>query len=167
MKILKPFLVLIALALSAPAMAADTPAPPNDADALKGVKTGKVIFDINVTDPQKMTLYLKVIRQTVEDLKNQGATPDVILAFRGSAVKMVSKNRDLMGLEHDIDLDTIADQLADLGQRPGVRMEACSVATKLFGVDNSTLLDGVKPVGNTFVSLTGYQARGYANIPIY
>jgi intracellular sulfur oxidation DsrE/DsrF family protein len=46
-------------------------------------------------------------------------------------------------------------------------MEACSVATRLFGVDNGTLLDGIKPVGNTFVSLTGYQAQGYANIPIY
>lgn len=167
MKILKSFLVLIALGLSAPAMATDTSSPPNDADALRGVKTGKVIFDINITNPQKMTLYLKVIRQTVEDLKKQGVTPDVILAFRGLAVKMISKNRDLMGLEHDVDLDTIASQLADLGKQPGVRLEACSVATNLFGVDNSTLLDGIKPVGNTFVSLTGYQVQGYANIPIY
>ncbi|MCW8915665.1 MAG: DsrE family protein [Magnetovibrio sp.] len=167
MKIFISLLFLVTLALSAPVMAADTAATPNDADALKGVKTGKVIFDINITDPQKMTLYLKVIRQTVEDLKNQGVTPDVILAFRGLAVKMISKNRDLMGLEHDPDLDTIASQLANLGQQPGVRMEACNVATTLFGVDNSTLLDGIKPVGNTFVSLTGYQAQGYANIPIY
>lgn len=33
--------------------------------------------------------------------------------------------------------------------------------------DNRSLLNGIKPVGNTFVSLTGYQAQGYANIPIY
>jgi len=46
-------------------------------------------------------------------------------------------------------------------------MESCSVATRLFKVDNASLLDGIKPVGNTFVSLTGYQAQGYANIPIY
>jgi hypothetical protein len=44
--------------------------------------------------------------------------------------------------------------------------EASQKRSKL-GVDNTTLLDGIEPVGNTFVSLTGYQAQGYANIPIY
>jgi hypothetical protein len=45
-------------------------------------------------------------------------------------------------------------------------MEACSFATRLFGIDNGTLLEGIKPVGNTFVSLTGYHAQGYASIPL-
>ncbi len=63
-------------------------------------------------------------------------------------------------------LDKIAAQLAEL-QQQGVRMEACSVATRLFKLDNDSLIEGIKPVGNTFVSLTGYQAQGYVNIPIY
>lgn len=46
-------------------------------------------------------------------------------------------------------------------------MQACSVATRLFKADNASLLDGIKPVGNTFVSLTGYQAQADANIPVY
>jgi hypothetical protein len=41
------------------------------------------------------------------------------------------------------------------------------VATRLFSVDNATLLPGIEPVGNTFVSLIGYQAQGYATIPVY
>jgi intracellular sulfur oxidation DsrE/DsrF family protein len=90
----------------------------------------------------------------------------VILAFRGKSVLLVSKDREKIPLEDFEHLDRIAAQLADLRQQ-GVRMEACSVATRLFGVDNTTLLDGIEPVGNTFVSLTGYQAQGYANIPIY
>jgi intracellular sulfur oxidation DsrE/DsrF family protein len=139
---------------------------PNDADALKGVKQGKVIFDINMTDAKKMTLYLSVIRETVSDFIRQGVEPDVILAFRGKSVMLISKDREAMDLTDFEHLDKIAEQLADL-QKQGVRMEACSVATRLFQVDNATLLDGVKPVGNTFVSLTGYQAQGYANIPIY
>ena len=139
---------------------------PNDADALRGVETGKVIFDINMAEPKKMTLYLMVIRETVEDLKRQGVEPDVILAFRGLSVKLISKDREQMDLTDFDHLDRIANQLAEL-QKEGVRMEACSVATRLFGVDNGSLLDGIKPVGNTFVSLTGYQAQGYANIPIY
>ena len=139
---------------------------PDDSDALNGVKTGKVIFDINMAEAKKMTLYLMVIKQTVDDLQRQGVEPDVILAFRGKSVRLVSKDREQLDLEDFDHLDKIAQQLENLLQS-GVRMEACSVATRLFKVDNNSLLDGIKPVGNTFVSLTGYQAQGYANIPIY
>jgi len=149
--------------VSAPLIAAEKP---DDADALKGVKEGKVLFDVNVAEPKKMTLYLAVIRETVDDLRRQGVEPDVILAFRGLAVKLIDKDRESMELTDFEHLDKIAEQLADL-QKEGVRMEACSVATRLFGVKNSELLDGIKPVGNTFVSLTGYHAQGYASIPIY
>ena len=139
---------------------------PNDRDALQGVQQGKVIFDINMAEPKKMTLYLSVIKQTVDDLVRQNVEPDVILAFRGLSVHLISKDRDQMELTDFEHLDTIAAQLPEL-QQQGVRMEACSVATRLFNVENSSLLEGIKPVGNTFVSLTGYQAQGYANIPIY
>ena len=150
-------------ALGTPVMGAEKP---NDADALKGVSEGKVLFDVNMAEPKKMTLYLAVIRETVDDLRRQGVKPDVILAFRGLSVKLLNKDREAMELTDFDHLDKIAAQLADL-QAQGVRMEACSVATRLFGVDNKNLLDGIKPVGNTFVSLTGYQAQGYANIPMY
>ena len=163
MKLLKTLFISLVLLSSLTAIAET---PPNDSDALQGVKTGKVIFDINMVEPKKMTLYLMVIRQTVDDLKRQGVEPDVILAFRGLSVRLVSTDREQMELEDFIHLDKIAKQIDDL-QQQGVRMEACSVATRLFNIDNKTLLEGVKPVGNTFVSLTGYQAQGYANIPIY
>ena len=139
---------------------------PDDSDALRNVDKGKVVFDINMAEPKKMTLYLAVIRETVDDLRRQGVEPDVILAFRGKSVRLISKDREQMELTDFEHLDRIAEQLADLSKQ-GVRMEACSVATRLFRVDNATLLDNIKPVGNTFVSLTGYQAQGYANIPVY
>lgn len=139
---------------------------PNDSDALVGVETGKVVFDMNSADAGKTALYLTVIGQTVNDLVRQGVKPDVILAFRGPSVKFISKDREKTDPADLENLDKIAAQLADL-QNQGVRMESCSVATQMLGVDNDQLLDGIKPVGNTFVSLTGYQAQGYAVIPIY
>ena len=163
MKMIKSIMAVMLLMVSQGIFAADAP---DDSDALEGVKTGKVIFDINIAEPKKMPLYLMVIRQTVDDLKRQGVEPDVILAFRGLSVRFISKDREQVELEDHVHLDKIVKQLADL-RAQGVRMEACSVATRLFGIDNKTLLEGIKPVGNTFVSLTGYQAQGYANIPIY
>jgi intracellular sulfur oxidation DsrE/DsrF family protein len=139
---------------------------PDDSAALAGVERGKVVFDVNVKEPQKLNLYLPVIRETIGDLRRQGVEPDVILAFRGLSVRLISSNREAMELTEFDELDTIAAQLTEL-QKEGVRIEACSVATRLFGIDNGTLLEGIKPVGNTFVSLTGYHAQGYASIPIY
>ena len=164
MRLWTRLLVLLPLLLSGFSLfAADRP---DDADALKGVKQGKVVFDINMADPKKLTLYLAVIKETVGDLRRQSVEPDVILAFRGLSVKLISKDREQMELTDFDHLDKVASQLAEL-QKEGVRMEACSVATRLFKVDNAELLDGIKPVGNTFVSLTGYSAQGYASIPIY
>ena len=157
---------LLAVFVLIAAQAAFAAPKPDDAAALHNVEQGKVVFDINMAEPKKMTLYLSVIQETVDDLKRQGVEPDVILAFRGLSVRLISKDREQMELTEFDHLDRIAEQLAEL-RKQGVRMEACSVATRLFKIDNDSLLEGIKPVGNTFVSLTGYQAQGYANIPIY
>ncbi len=87
---------------------------PDDADALRNVSKAKVVFDINMGDAKKMTLYLAVIRETVDDLKHQGVPPDVILAFRGRSVHLISKDREQMDLTVFDHLDRIAEQLADL-----------------------------------------------------
>ena len=139
---------------------------PNDAMALTGVTAGRVVFDINTTQAGKLSLYLQVIRETHADLQRQGVTPEMVLAFRGKAVTLVTTDRQHQELTEYEDLDRVAEQIKEL-QGLGARMEGCSIATRLYGVDNQTLLPGITPVGNTFVSLIGYQARGYALIPIY
>lgn len=58
-------------------------ATPDDRAALQGVKSGKGIFDINITDVDKLPLYLQVIKETHDGLKKQGVKPDLIVAFRG------------------------------------------------------------------------------------
>lgn len=49
----------------------------------------------------------------------------------------------------------------------GVRQEICAVATRVFGIDNSTVLPGLKLVGDGFISLIGYQAQGYHLVPVF
>jgi intracellular sulfur oxidation DsrE/DsrF family protein len=141
--------------------------PLNDADALQGVTVGKVVFDINMANPQTLPLYLKVIAQTHADLERQQVKPDLVLAFRGKAVQLVSTNHEALPMDQHPSLEEIATLIAELRKKPGIRMEVCGLATRLFGVDNTTILPGIKPVGNTFVSLTGYHAQGYAAIPIH
>ena len=138
----------------------------NDADALRGVTTGKVVFDIGLGNASTLPLYLKVIGMTHDGLVKQGVKPDMVLAFHGGAVKLISRDKNTP-LEQLDALDEIAALIQGLLKKPGIRMEACGLATHLFKVDNDTILPGIKPVANTYVSLIGYNAQGYAAIPIY
>lgn len=164
MKIFKSamYLALALLVSHATALAS----PPDDSRALEGVETGRVIFDLNNDNPQVLALYLQVIQETYEDLRDQGVEPDIILAFRGRAVTMVSEDRERFELTEFDHLDRIEGFISEFRDKD-IRMESCAVATRLFGVDHGELLPGITPVRNTFVSLTGYQAQGYAVIPIY
>ncbi|NJO16883.1 MAG: DsrE family protein [Thioploca sp.] len=139
----------------------------NDADALKDLKVGKVIWDIGTDNPAKLALYLKVIQKTHEGLVQQKVTPEMVFAFHGGAVKLITTDREPIPLEQHGTLDEIAKQIANLQKQSGVKMEVCGLATALFNVKNSSILPGIKPVGNTFISIIGYHAQGYVAIPVY
>lgn len=138
---------------------------PDDADALNNISEGKVVWDITTGSPKKLLVYLNVIQQTYDDLMRQNVKPEMIFTFRGPVLKLISTPPS--DLEEETAHKEALDLLRVMSQRPGVKMESCSVATRLMGIDNETIIPEVKPVGNTFVSLIGYQHKGYALIPIY
>lgn len=139
----------------------------NDADALKNVSVGKVLWDITLDDPKKLTLYLSVIQETYEGLIKQDVKPDMVFAFHGGAVKLISTDQEKIPLEEQEDVEKVHQLLTDLQQKAGVKMESCSIATRLYGIDNKTVLAGIKPVGNTFISVIGYNTKGYSVINIH
>lgn len=140
---------------------------PSDAEALRGVEVGRVAWDINMGDPAKLALYFRVMEETYDDLKRQGVKPDMVFTFRGPSVTLISADRTDVPLDQEAHYQAIAESVANLLAKPGVRMEACSIAARLMKVDTGALLPGVEPVGNTFVSQIGYQSKGYATIPIF
>lgn len=164
----RTIVLLMALACSALLMPALALAQkPDDAHALSGVKSGKVAWDITVGNPARLLAYLGVIEETYDDLKRQGVEPDMVFTFHGPVLNLISTDRTDVPLDQEADYDRVAQHLRALMDQPGVRMEACSVATRLRGLDSDKFLDGIHYVGNTFVSQIGYQAKGYALIPIY
>ena len=128
---------------------------PNDREALGGLDTGKVVFDIRISDPEKLIFNLELIKETFEGMQRQGVKPVMIATFRGPGVKLLSRGGTT---------DEIRDLVAEL-KKKGVRMEVCAVATRVFKVDNSALIPDVVLVGNVLISLIGYQNKGYALVP--
>lgn len=136
-----------------------------DRASLEGVNNPKTLFDINLTTAKKLEFYLTVIKKTYDDIKRQGRKPDMVIAFRGGSVRLINSETWSFSEEDQLSLEKSAILIDELMKR-GVKIEACSIATDMFKIDNTTLLPGIEVVGNTFVSLTGYQNKGYALVLI-
>ena len=139
----------------------------DDSAALNGVKETRSVFLIDFTNPQKTAFYLDIIRGTHEGLVRQGVKPDIVLVFIGETVKYLSTNPDdLLAMEYEDQLASIAESSRAL-KKLGVRMEVCAVATRVFDVDNDTILPGMDVVGDGFISLIGWQTQGHKLVPIF
>lgn len=160
------FIVAICLAVLVGSATAFAETKPADTRALTGVTTGKVVWDISMANPETLAVYLSVVRETYDDLKHQTVEPDMVLAIHGVPVRYLRKDMSDLPFESGPHIEKINAILDDLRERPGVRIEVCSVANRLMGVNNGDIREGLHVVGNTWVSLIGYQAQGYAVIPI-
>ena len=139
----------------------------NDAAALAGLEVGKGVFLIDFTNPKKTAFYLDVIRGTHAGMLKQGVEPDFVLVFIGKTVAyLTTKPGDELEFEYQDELQSIASSVEALHQG-GVRMEVCAVATRVFGIDNDTILPGMDMVGDGFISLIGWQNQGYKLVPIF
>lgn len=129
---------------------------PSDGMALAGLKTAKVIFDVRVPDMDKLVFNLALIEETHEGLLAQGVKPTVVVSFRGPGVNLLTSSV----------ISQEALELVRQLKKKNIRVEVCSVATRVFKVDNAAIIPEVKVVGNVFNSYIGYQNKGYALIAI-
>ncbi|BAN34008.1 hypothetical protein SCD_n00159 [Sulfuricella denitrificans skB26] len=161
-------IVILCLLLLTPLFAAQAVnAPINDAAALRGVKEGKGVFLIDFNDPRKTAFYLEIIKRTHAGLARQNVKPDFVIVYIGPTVRFLSTAPDgELELEHGDTLKAIAERVKEL-ERLGVRQEICAIATKAFKVPNETILPGLTLVGDGFISLIGWQSKGYKLIPLF
>jgi len=139
----------------------------NDAAALKGVKQGKGIFLVDTDNPQKTALYLNLINETHKSLVAQKVRPDLVVVFIGPTVRFLTTVPDAeLAAKHQDSLKSVAATVKELDGK-GVRMEVCEIATGVFKVPAEKLLPGLKLVGNGFISLIGFQGKGYGLVPIF
>ncbi len=139
---------------------------PDDSDSLRGLKATKAVFDVTTDNPKRLAFYLKLIEDTAESMKAVGVKPDFVVAFRGPATFYVSNDRERIKLEDTPVADKIKGQLDELSHQPNIKLEQCSVAARALHVDPASIYPSVKVVGNSWISLIGYQNKGYALVPV-
>ena len=146
------FPLLLLLLLSCPASAWSAAPQPDDRDALVGLKTAKVIFDVRVADPDKLEFNLQLVRDTFEGMVAQGVHPRMVVAFRGPGIGLLTTD--------ELDEEPLA--LIRSLKKKGVRFEACAYALRVAKADPTGLVAEIKLVANVLNSLIGYQNKRYA-----
>lgn len=137
----------------------------DDADALRGLKEAKIAYDIKEGDPKLLLNRLNIIDETRQSLIKQGVTPHFVLAFRGPATRLLQTDPEMVKPEYRTEATKVAAKIKEMSTEKGVEgFEQCAVAVREQGTKAEKVLPQVKVVGNGFISLMAYQARGYAYI---
>lgn len=148
---------LLTLSLVCPLLSSSADAAtPDDRFALKGLKQAKAVFDVRLAELDKLLFNLGLVLETHEGLSSQKVRPVLVITLRGPAVKLFTREqapKELLDLLHEL-------------QAKGVRIEICSVATRVFTVDNSRLVPDVILVGNVLTTQIALQNKGYALITL-
>jgi intracellular sulfur oxidation DsrE/DsrF family protein len=137
-------------------------------NALKGLKSVKVVFDFRIGSLKSAALHLDLIHATFKGKAIASVTnkPEFAVVFLGPSVKLISKSREGVSSEDHKMLDAIAGRISEMA-KDGIKLEICLVAARIFKVDRATILPEIKHVENGWISLIGYQAKDYSLIPAY
>ncbi len=139
----------------------------NDSVALAGISHAKSVFLIDFTNPKKTAFYLDIIRGTHKGLERQNVKSEMVLVFIGKTVQYLSTEPDdELAMEYESDLASIQNSIKEFSKL-GVRMEVCTIATKVFNVKNNSIPTEMSLVGDGFISLIGWQSQGHKLVPIF
>ena len=152
---------LFMLAIVGPAFAATY-------ESLAGLKSVNAIFDVRAANAKSAAIQLKLIHDTYKDqgIRAVSKKPSFVVAFMGPSVKLISKDKQGFSAEDQKLMDEIA-QIVQAMAKDGIKLEVCDFAANVFGVNPASILPEIKHVPNGWISLIGYQARGYSLVPVY
>jgi intracellular sulfur oxidation DsrE/DsrF family protein len=137
-------------------------------EALSGVSEAKAVFDVRSGSPKTTWIYLDLIHKTYKDksIREVTDTPDFKIVFIGPAVKLISTDPQRFGEEDKPWLDKIAAIIPAMAA-DGITLEICMYAADLMGVKAESVFPEIIQVENGWISLIGYQNRGYSLVPAY
>lgn len=136
-----------------------------DTNALSGLKTVRVICDVNVGDPKLLLRRIELIDETYTQLIDAGIKPDFVVAFRGPATKFVTKGTGYVDAENHSIKKEIQGWITQFHQN-GFALEQCAIAARGQKVSYKDILSPITVVQNGYISIVAYQNKGYALLPM-
>lgn len=137
-----------------------------DTDALRGLTKAKAVFMIDVNNPQKVAHVLSVVGKTDSGMRAQGVKPAIVVVFVGPDVAFLTKDRRGIPYMEERSVAGVQKAIKKL-RGAGVEFQACGVALKGMDIAASDVIPDVQAVGNGYISVIGYEAKGYSLVPVY
>jgi uncharacterized protein len=133
--------------------------------ALANMSAVMAYYDVNVGVPAKLVTRLRLIAKTYDQLVSAGVTPGFIVGFRGKASYFVTKGDDYV-FDEDLPAKKKVLKWIQALKARGIVMEQCRIAASLHDIDPKDILPEIEVVQNGYISMIGYQAKGYSQIPM-
>ena len=134
-------------------------------EALEGIKNAQVYFDVNLKDDDLLVLRMELLDRTTRHLQEADVDATVIIGFRGAASRFITKDDHYVLDEQVANKIKIQNWIKQFAKQ-GFRIEQCALAAEILDIPPDDFLPEVSVVGNGYVSLIGYQAQGYAVVPM-
>ena len=133
--------------------------------ALANLSELKIYFDVKADSAGKVEKRMQWILDTYEQAKQQGLQTSFIIGFRSQASFFVTKGDDYIDDSEIVKKEKIEKWLLRF-RKMGIIQEQCGLSAELFEIDEEDFLPEVSVVKNSFVSIAGYQNKGYAYVPM-
>jgi intracellular sulfur oxidation DsrE/DsrF family protein len=147
------------------AVALDARAEAADDNPVAGLSDARIAFDITAGEPGRLLNILNTIDETREGLVKRGVAPHFVLAFRGPATLLTQTDLSRLKPEDRETAAKIAAKLKHLKATAGIeRLDQCGIALRGQKVDKAQVNPDLTIVENGWITLIGYQAKGYAYI---
>ncbi|MGE4497313.1 MAG: DsrE family protein [Deferribacterales bacterium] len=130
-------------------------------DSLSGLSTVRAVIDLNQGKANLLDLRLVSIRKTFESLKSEGVKPVFIVVVRGDASAFMAESDKYIS-SMDTGLKKIMHKRINELRDMGVRFQQCGLSLAFMKIDQSEIINGAEIVKNGYISLAGYQNKGYA-----
>jgi intracellular sulfur oxidation DsrE/DsrF family protein len=133
--------------------------------SLQGLKSVKIVCDMNVGEPKLLLTRMELLDTTYKQLAAAGMKPVVVVAFRGKASLFVTKGEGYVPDAQKAAKSEVKSWIERF-KKNGFTIEQCAIAAEMLDIDLKDFLPEMQLVENGYVSLIGYQQQGYAFLPM-
>lgn len=137
----------------------------DNAQALQELKQAHVYFDVNLKEDELLTFRLEMLGRTITMMADAGLEVTAVIGFRGGASRFITRD-DHYVLEEDMANKKKIQDMVRRFAAEGITLEQCAIAADILDIPYEDFMPEITIVGNGYVSLIGYQAQGYAVVPM-
>lgn len=165
MRFLTSLVLAFFLTLGSLSAAAASQSAPDNSRSLDGLTKASVYFDVSLRDDALLVFRMEMVNWTIKSMEEAGLEVTAVIGFRGHASRFITDG-EFYVLDEEIENKKKIQEWIRRLSSTGIVIEQCAIAADILDIATDDFLPEVTVVGNGYISLAGYQAKGYSVIPM-